>query len=172
MKKSVMLPALLALALALPATAAEHPHKTPSGWFDMENCVFCRNLLADPQLLPNCQWETLATADGLAFVMAVKPEYAASMHKASAAMEATGAKLHSGEIKMADAKMCGFCQAYGELMMGGVQFETARGEVTEVSIARSTDPKMVAKMHAIAKRNKEEMAIMMGGADPHAGHQH
>jgi hypothetical protein len=33
---------------------------------------------------------------------------------------------------------------------------------------------MVEKMHMIAKRNTDEMAIMMGGsaADPHAGHKH
>lgn len=172
MKKLVLIAALS--LLALPAAAAEHPLKTPSGWFDMENCVFCRNLVADPQLLPHSQWETLPTADGLAFVMAVQPEYMGSLKKASAAMEATGAKLHSGELKMTDVKMCGFCTAYGELMMGGVQFETVRGDVTEVSFARSSDPKMVEKMHAIAKRNKEEMAILMGGgaADPHAGHKH
>lgn len=172
MKKTLLLLAMV--VLALPALAAEHPMKTPSGWFDMGNCVFCKNLVADPELLPHCQWETLPTSDGLAFVMAVQPGYMASLKKANAAMEATGAKLHSGELKMTDVKMCGFCQAYGELMMGGVQFETVRGDETEVSFARSSDPKMVEKMHAIAKRNKEEMAILMGGggADPHAGHKH
>lgn len=173
MKKLVLIAALA--LLALPALAADHPMKTPSGWFDMGNCVFCSNLVADPQLLPHCKWETLPTSDGLAFVMAVEPQYAASLKKANAAMEATGAKLHSGEMKMTDVKMCGFCQAYGELMMAGVKFETVRGDVTEVSFARSSDPKLVEKMHVIAKRNKDEMAILMGGgagADPHAGHKH
>ena len=43
--------------LALPALAgdhpssADHPLATASGWFDLENCEFCKNLLSDPELL-------------------------------------------------------------------------------------------------------------------------
>lgn len=172
MKKTLVLMAMV--LLALPAVAVDHPLKTPSGWFDMANCVFCRNLVADPELLHHARWETLPTASGMMMVMAVEPEWAAAMAKANAAMEATGAKLHSGEIKMADAKMCGFCTAYGELMAGGVQFETVKGQVADITLASSSDPKMVEKMHVIAKRNTEEMVLMMGGgaADPHAGHKH
>ena len=171
MKKTLVLMAMV--LLAMPALAADHPLKTPSGWFDMSNCVFCKNLIADPELLHHAQWETLPTATGMVMVMAVEPEWAAKMDKANAAMEATGAKLHSGEIKMADAKMCGFCTAYGELMMGGVKFETIKGDVADLTLASSSDAKMVEKMHMIAKRNTDEMAIMMGGAaDPHAGHKH
>lgn len=41
MKKLVLIAALT--LLALPAVAGEHPLKTPSGWFDMENCVLDRS---------------------------------------------------------------------------------------------------------------------------------
>ena len=82
-------------------------------------------------------------------------------------MEATAAKLHGGELNPSEVKMCGFCQAYGQLLMAGVKTETVKGTVAEVTLMRSTDPKLVAQMHEMAKRNTEEMAIMTGGAaDP------
>jgi hypothetical protein len=171
MKKTLMLMALV--LVALPALAGGNPHKTPSGWFDMENCEFCRNLVADPELLDHCQWEVLPTADGMMTVMTVEPGYEASLAKASAAIEAFAAKLHSGQLDPTKVKMCGFCQAYGQLLAAGVKMETVNGKVAEVTLARSTDPNVIAQMHGIAKRNTEEMAIMMGGAaDPHAGHKH
>lgn len=176
MKKSLCLFALLALfAGALPAAAGEAApmaHKTPSGWFDMENCYFCKNLVADPQLLSHCQWETKPTTDGMITVMTVEPQWRGAMAKAGAAMENCADQMHNGKVDFTKVKMCGFCQAYGELMTSGVKMETIKGDVAEVTIMRSDDPKLVQKMHDIAKRNTEEMAIMMAAADPHAGHKH
>ena len=171
MKKTLILLAMV--LVALPALAGGNPHKTPSGWFDMENCDFCRHLVADPELLSHCQWETLPIADGMMTVMTVEPAYAASLAKAGAGIEAVAAKMHSGQLDPTKAKMCGYCQSYGQLMAAGVTMETVKGKVAEVTLARSTDPKVVAQMHEVARRNTEEMAIMMGSAaDPHAGHKH
>ncbi len=172
MKKTLMLLAMV--LVALPALAGGNPHKTPSGWFDMENCEFCKHLVADPGLLDHCQWETLPIADGMMTVMTVEPAYAASLAQAGAAIEAVAAKMHSGQMDPTKVKMCGYCQSYGQLLAAGVKMETVHGKVAEVTLARSTDPKVVAKMHEMAKRNMEEMAIMMGAAaaDPHAGHKH
>ena len=175
MKKTLMLMAMV--LIALPALAGEPTamdHKTPSGWFDMANCYFCKNLVADPELLAHCQWETQPTADGMMTIMTVEPAWRAAMAKAGAGMEECAAKMHGGQMDMSKVTMCGFCQAYGGLMMAGVQPETIKGQVAEVTLMRSTDPKLVQKMHEIAKRNTDEMAIMMAGAeaDPHAGHKH
>lgn len=176
MKKSLSLTILLALAAgALPALAGESAplaHKTPSGWFDMENCYFCKNLVADPQLLSHCQWETRPTSDGMLTIMTVEPEWRGAMAKVNAAMENCITQMHGGKVDLAKVKMCGFCQAYGELMNAGVKMETVKGDVAEVTIMRSDDPKLVQRMHDIAKRNTEEMAIMMAAADPHAAHHH
>jgi hypothetical protein len=173
-KKTLMLMAMVLVALpALAGEPAHMAHKTPSGWFDMENCYFCKNLVADPELLSHCRWETQPTADGMMTIMAVEPAWRAAMAKAGAGMEECAAKLHGGQVDMAKVKLCGFCQAYGELVTAGVQPETIKGQVAEVSVFRSSDPKLVQKMHEIARRNTEEMAIMMAAAgDPHAGHQH
>ena len=183
MKKTLLL--LACMLIALPVLAGEHPaakagehpakmaHKTPSGWFDMENCVFCQNLTSQPGLLEHSSWESLPISDGMMTVMTVEPQYADAMAKASAGMEATAAKMHSGQMDMSKTKMCGFCQAYGEVMMAGVQPEMVKGQVAEVTLMRSADPKTVAKLHEMAKRTTAEMAIMMGAAaDPHAGHKH
>ncbi len=176
MKKPLWLVAL-ALVVSAPLTAlagepAPMAHKTPSGWFDMENCYFCKNLVADPQLLSHCQWETQPTSDGMVTIMTVEPAWRGAMAKAGAGMESCAEQMHSGKVDFTKVKMCGFCTAYGELMTAGVKMETIKGDVAEVTIMRSSDPKMVQKMHDIAKRNTEEMAIMMAAADPHAGHKH
>jgi hypothetical protein len=180
MKKSLLLiaSALFALPLfALPQFAstawAEEAmaHKTPSGWFDMENCAFCKNLVQDPGLLPHTTWENFAIENGMMNIFTVAPEYAASMATCTAAMEELGAKLHSGEVNPADVKMCGHCMAYGGLMAAGVKMETVKGKAAEVTLMTSGDPAVVAKIHTMVERDNEEMALMMSG-DPHQGHQH
>lgn len=183
MKKTLLLLAMV--LVALPALAGEHPaakaaehsaamaHKTPSGWFDMENCVFCQNLTNQPGLLEHARWESLPISDGMMTVMTVEPAYADAMAKASAAMEATAARMHSGQMDMSKVKMCGMCQAYGGVMMAGVQPEMVKGQVAEITLMRSTDPKVVEKLHEMARRSTDELAIMMGGTGgEHAGHKH
>jgi hypothetical protein len=170
MKTSAFLLALL--VFALPVLAGEHgAMKTPSGWFDMETCAFCKNLTTDPGLLEHATWESHAIENGMIYIMTVAPEYAESMAKASAAMEELGAKMQSGQVNPATVKMCGSCQAFGQLMMAGVKMETVKGDAAEVTIVTSTDPALVAKMHEIVDRNTQEMALLMGGGE-HPGHQH
>ena len=175
MKKSLLLVALALFALprfAVPALAEESmAHKTQSGWFDMENCEFCRNLVKDPGLLPHSTWENFPIENGMMNIFTVAPEYAASMATCAAAMEELGSKLQSGAVNPAKVKMCGHCTAYGELMMAGVKTETVKGNAAEVTLMTSGDPAVVAKIHTMVKRDNEEMALMMQG-DAHQGHQH
>lgn len=169
MKRSLLTLVTIAL-LALPVLA-EQPmaHKTPSGWFDMENCDFCRNLVKDPGLLPHTTWENFPIENGMMNIFTVAPEYAASMGTCTAAMEDLGAKLHSGQVSPADVKMCGHCMAYGGLLAAGVKMETVKGKAAEVTLMTSSDPATVAKIHDMVKRDNEEMALMMPG-DSHQGH--
>jgi len=168
MKTATMVLALL--VAALPIVAGEHVLKTPSGWFDMETCAFCKNLTTDPGLLEHATWETHAIENGMVYIMTVAPEYAESMAKASAALEELGAKMQSGQVDPATVPMCGSCRAFGELMMAGVKMETVKGDAAEVTIMTSTDPAVVAKMHAMVERNTQEMALLKGSEHP--GHQH
>ncbi|HOX26085.1 MAG TPA: hypothetical protein PLL30_09020 [Candidatus Krumholzibacteria bacterium] len=169
MKRATLIAGLL--ALALPVLAGGHAMKTESGWFDMENCAFCKNLLTDPGLLEHATWESHNLEKGMLYIMTVEPEYAESMAKASAAMEELGTKMHSGQINPAEVKMCGSCQAFGQLMMAGVKMETIKGDAAEVTIVTHDDPQVIAQMHDLVARNQKEMALLMSGGE-HEGQQH
>ena len=172
MRKILVLAAVL--AVAVPAVAGEGGHmKSESGWFDMENCAFCKNLLEDPGLLPHTTWENHAIDGGMMTILTVDPAYAESAAKASAAMEALGTKMATGQVDPASLTTCGHCQEFGAIMMSGVGMEIIKGKAAEVSLFTSDDPALVERMHAMVKRDNEEMALMMAGHDHgHGDHDH
>ncbi len=142
------------ILLAGPVLAGEdHPLSTPSGWFDFENCVFCKNLIKDPELLHHSTWEE-------------------SAEQAFAAMEQVGMEMQTGKRNPMTQKMCGSCKEWGMLMMAGVQVEEVKGKGTAVTLMTSDDPALVKRLHDLVDRNNEEMAILMkaAGGDGHDYH--
>ena len=67
-------------------------------------------------------------------------------------MEETAKKMHAGE----QLHLCGFCQSYGGLMMAGAKFENFKGSFARVTLMTSSDPDVVAKIHAHAERTIAE----------------
>lgn len=171
MRKLIVLAAVI--AVALPALAGEeHAMRTKSGWFDMANCAFCKNLMEDPGLLPHTTWEGHSISNGAMYIMTVAPEYAESMAKASAAMEKVGEELATGKRNPMETPMCGRCNEFGQIMMAGVQMENVKGEAAEVSIFTSDDDAVVKRLHAMVERDREEMELMMASSGDHSGHGH
>jgi hypothetical protein len=178
MRKLIVLAAVF--AVALPALAGDHPAKdhmtkqhpmkTESGWFDFENCVFCKNLVEDPGLLPHATWESHKIDEGAMFIMTVAPEYADAMDTAMKKMEKVGQDMETGKLDPMSAKMCGSCMEYGQLMMAGVKMENVEGDAANVTIMTSSDPALVKRLHKMVDRNKAEMAMMMGGEHGHGEH--
>jgi hypothetical protein len=167
MRKIVIMAA--ALLVALPALAGDHPMGSESGWFDMENCAFCKSLTADPGLLPHITWEVHAISAGMMHVVTVDPAYAESMATASKAMEELGMGIQSGKINPMELDMCGHCMEFGQIMMAGVHTETAKGAAAEVTLFTSDDAALVKRMRTMAERDNKEMAMMTAG---HEGHSH
>lgn len=153
----------LLMILALPLLAGEHT--SASGWFDMENCAFCKSLTEDPELLAHVTWENHKIQNGSMTITTVDPAYAAAYAKASKAMEDLGTKMTSGEVNPMEVKMCGHCQAFGQLMMAGVRMEKVVGEAAEVMLLTSDDPNIVAMIHEMTDRDIEEMKLMAAGGD-------
>jgi hypothetical protein len=154
---------LALLAMAVPAAAGDHPGhamKTKSGWFDMENCAFCKKLVQDPVLLDHVKWENHAVASGMLSITVVETAYAASWAKANAAMETVAKDMQSGKVDPTKVKMCGHCAAYGQLMMAGAKTESVDGEGADVMLVTSNDPQVVAQIHEFVKRTNQEMAEM------------
>ena len=163
--------AILVLALvafAIPALAGDpHAMKTESGWFDMENCGFCKNLVKNPDLLPHMQWENHSLPNGSLSITVVEPGYEAAYAEAMGAMQALGTKMHSGEVDPTTVKMCGHCAAYGQLMMAGANMQEVDGEAADVTLITSADPQVIAQIHEFTKRTNKEMEEFMS-----AGHAH
>jgi len=160
------------ILLAGPVLAGEQTMSTPSGWFDFENCVFCKNLIEDPGLLPHCTWENFKIENGAMNIMTIEPAYKESMEKANAAMNRIGMEIQSGKRNPMTEKMCGSCQQWGMLMGSGVEMEQVKGEAAEVTLMTSEDPQLVKRLHELVDRNNEEMAIMMGQDSDHEHDHH
>jgi hypothetical protein len=158
---------LAILSLALPAAAGDAHHqamKTKSGWFDMENCAFCKSLVKDPALLEHMQCENHNTANGALSLTVVEPAYAAAYGQAMGEMVALGQKMHNGEIDPTKVKMCGHCTAYGQLMMAGVNIENIDGEAADIMLMTSGDPQVIAKIHEFTNRTNQEMGELMAAS--------
>ncbi|MCP4570922.1 MAG: hypothetical protein GY838_01095 [bacterium] len=170
MRKLIVLAAVF--AVALPALAGnEADTRTPSGWFDMANCAFCESLLEDPGLMAHTTWEGHPIADGMMYIMTVEPEYAESMAKAGAAMAQVGTEIQSGKRNPMTTPMCGHCKEFGMIMMSGVNMETVQGDAADVTIYTSDDEATVKRMHALVKRDHEEMALMASAEGDHGDHK-
>ncbi|MFO7608449.1 MAG: hypothetical protein R6X35_04530 [Candidatus Krumholzibacteriia bacterium] len=171
MRKSTLFLSIL-VVLAGAAAAGDHPMRTKSGWFDMEKCEVCRNLLADPELLHHMTWENLKTEDGMVQIATVQPEYEASYAECMQAMNALGNDMSSGKRDPKAVKMCGSCAAFGQMMEAGVTYETIDGEAADVTIIQADDPALVARIHEYCDRNNSEMALLMGGGGDDHPHKH
>ncbi len=169
MKKIALIVVTLACAITLLVSVswAGGPMKSDSGWFDFENCVFCKNLTEDPGLLENSTWENHTIKNGSMNIMTVPPEYAEAMATAEKKMAELGNKISTGEVNPMTMKMCGHCMSFGMIMMSGVDMERVNSDVAIITLMTSDDPAMVKRLHDQVKRDNEEMALM---ADH--GHQH
>jgi len=156
---------LLSIALSLVAlaavSAAESDVKTAMGeekWFDMQNCEFCKNLVADEKLLDNMTWEHHDVAAGVLCVTSVAPAYKESYQKAQAAMMALGEAMATGKRNPAEVKMCGHCQHYGQLMMTGAKVEYVQSGAADIVLITSADEAVVKQIKEFGEKNRTELA--------------
>ncbi|MEJ2722217.1 MAG: hypothetical protein P8181_13945 [bacterium] len=157
MKGTVLLMAIFLVAGLCPASAGE---SADTAWFDLENCIFCKNLTENPDLLDNMTWKDYDITNGIVTITTVGPEYKEAYLTAQSKMEEIGRKMGTGQIDYSTAKMCGHCQAYGRLMQLGVTFDHVPTDVADILIMTSPKPEVVAEIKSFAKKNEEAMAKM------------
>ena len=153
MKKWVLTVALMGV-VAVPVLASPTTEKP---WFDMQNCVMCKSMTAEKGLLEHSSFDTYATATGMVGVCTVDPAYKEAYTRAGAKMMATMKDLEAGKTV---GPLCGFCTSYSELMKAGAKSEMFMTPTGDVTVLSSTDPAVIAKIQAHAKRTTEEMAKM------------
>ncbi len=162
MKTLISTLSLLVLAAAAVAAPA-------GGWFDLEDCSMCKHLTADQELFSNMKWETRLFANGLVEVTTVPAAYEPRFKALMKNMEATGQRLMAGE----QLYMCGMCQSYGKLMMGGAQMDYLTVGENHISVISSQDPKVVAMIRTHGQTTIDEYAKWMAAEGGHDhGHEH
>ncbi len=159
-RTTILVAGLLFLGAALLVAAAQATEPGEAMWFDLENCAFCKHLSKDPQLMNNMKWEHHDISNGAVTITVVKPEFKKAYLEAQTAMMDVGKKMQTGELKMADVKMCGHCQTYGKLMQMGAKMEHVQSELAEIVIMTSDNPEVVKEIKGFAQRNRDEMAKM------------
>lgn len=150
-----LLAALLVAAIAV-VNAQEEAVAVEKPWFDLENCGFCKNLLTDG-LIEHLTWETFVVPTGMMEVTTVEPGWEDKYATCLATMEETGKKMMAGET----VPMCGMCQSYGTMFMTNkVEWKNFDTKAGHISLMTSTDPEVIAMVHAHAERTIDEYAKM------------
>lgn len=134
-------------------------------WFDMENCSMCKNM--SPELMKSMSWEQTDISNGIVCITTVNKGLIDEYRKAHEHMLATSKRLQAGE----QLPLCGSCTALGMCLMKGPHQEYAETSTGDVWILTSDKPEVAKELQAWAKRNREEMAMMMESKS-HEGHGH
>ncbi len=150
MRKVSIGAAVVALAMIVVAFAGKP-------WFDMENCDYCSNLIAEKGLMENMpKWEHHNVKNGSMTITVVNEEYIPAYKRAMAKMEEVGKREQAGE----KVNTCGMCDAYSALFMKGVQWDVVESGNTFISLMWSDNPEIVDEIHAMTDRTNKEMAMM------------
>jgi len=161
----VLLGLILILTAAVTAPGKGEQPTTGPAWFDMVNCSFCKHLGTQEGLLDHITWEHYDIANGLVSITTVDPQYKEPYLKAMAAMEQVGKDLEAGKRTMADTPMCGFCTAYGMLMMSGAKIEYVQGKNADIVLITSDNPEMVKKIKEYGERTRTELAVLQAAKE-------
>ncbi|MEW6049466.1 MAG: hypothetical protein AB1644_00125 [Candidatus Zixiibacteriota bacterium] len=134
-------------ALAVAQEAAEKP------WFDLQNCVFCKEVAAQPGLLEHMNTEYHNISSGFLSISKVDDEYLPAYEKMKAGMKKVITDMQTtGKIPY----MCQHCSKYGEFAMAGVKMEEVETGYGIIHMAMSSDSTVVTKLQEFAKRTDTE----------------
>jgi hypothetical protein len=138
-----------------------------SAWFDMEKCDMCKSISKNPVMMKNITWEQANISNGIVCVTTMPTEYVQTYRDAHEGMMQTAARMQKGE----QMNLCGSCTALGGIMTKMPHQEYAQTSTGDVWILTSDKPEVVTELQAWAKRNSDEMAMMMK-SEGHEGHAH
>ncbi len=145
--------AVLVCLLALSVSASDE-----KPWFDMENCVFCKHIAEDMEIIEHMSTKYHIIEEGALSVTVVDPEWKDKMLAMQKKMQETGEKMMTGTEM---PPMCRHCATYGELLMAGAHMERVDSEAGQIVLWTSEDPELVAKIRAFAQRTNAEMEKFM-----------
>jgi len=122
-------------------------------WFDMKNCVFCKNISAEPGLLEHMTTEYHHLDNGYISITAVTPEYHEAYVRMQQAMQKTAEGMMSAKSM---PPMCPHCIKYGELMMTpGIKTQSVSTFAGDIMMMTSDNADQVRQLQAFADKTAE-----------------
>ena len=150
MRKTLFAAAIMIMAVAFIATAADEP------WFDLKKCAFCKTLADQPGLIDHMKTEYHNLHNGMMSITHIDKEYQAAFAKAQEAMKPVIKDLQAGK----PVYTCRHCTTLGSLMMAGViPDEVKRGDDIIV-VYTSNDSTMVAKIQDFGQKSADAFEQM------------
>lgn len=158
MKKSILTLAALMVIAITALTTAEEKKMAEKPWYDMQNCVFCKELTAQTGLMEHMKHDYHNVSTGTISVLQVDASHMDAFKKAMAGMQAVAGQMNPTKMPY----MCQHCEKMGGLMMNSKikidQIETNFGSLTVYS---TQDSETMAMLHEFATRSNEEGKKMM-----------
>ncbi len=152
----ILIALTLILTLAVGVSAAGDNAKTAEiGWFDMQHCEMCKSM--PQELFSSMSWEQYPIASGVVSITNVTEQALPAYRKAHMDMMAVHKRLEAGE----NVTLCGSCKALGACLANGASYDYVETKTGDLMVITAKDKEVVAKLHAWAEKNKEEMAKMM-----------
>lgn len=119
---------------------------------EMKDCAVCGVMASDPKLMKDMTWETHKIDNGMLCVASVPKEDKADFDAVHAKMMANIAKVKAEMAQGKEVKVCSFCREMGELEKAGAKQQPIATQTGSVMLITSTDPSVVAKIHAHADK--------------------
>lgn len=160
MKKfSLSIAGLFLMGLILMSSiSADDKAATEKPWFDMKNCVFCKEITAQPGLFQHMKHEYHSVSNGLVSVLQVEPSHADAFKKAEAGMQAAAGTMSATKMPY----MCVHCEKMGAFMMSpNIKMDHVTTNFGSITIYSSQDSATVAMVQAFGTRSNEEGKTMM-----------
>lgn len=139
---------MLACAAMVVADEADKP------WFDMQNCVFCKEVAAQPGLVDHMRHEYHNLHNGVLSITYIDADYRDEFANMQAAMM----KVASGMNPTNMPPMCQHCSKIGEFYMKGVKMEEVKSAEAILVVYSHSDAEMIKDIQAFGARTAEETA--------------
>ncbi len=143
--------AIIACGAMIVAQDAEKP------WFDLKNCVFCKEIEAQPGLKDHMRHEYHPIHDGLVSISYIDKDWWDEFAGAQAGMQKVAGNMNPTSLP----PMCQHCSKIGEFYMKGVKMEEIRSEQAIVVVYSHTDAAVVKDIQAWGARTADELKKMM-----------
>lgn len=134
------------------ATLAWAEPPSPEVLAEMKKCAVCKELAANPTLMGEMTWETHKIDNGMLCVATVPKEHGKEFAALHEKMMTNVKQVQADQKAGKPVQLCAFCEGMAELQKAGATEQVIELENGAVSLLTSTEPEIVAKIHAQADK--------------------